>query len=138
MSREIIDGMEIMPISECEQRLELGGIGMLALCGVAAPVLRPVNFGLAEGAIVIRTGEGQILEAASGNEPASFMISEIDRFEHTGWSVVVTGKLSAVSPSSPATEARVRPWIRAEKQNFVKLEVDTISGRRIPTEGQLG
>ena len=135
MQSEVVDGLEIMPIPECEQQLQHGGIGMLAMCGVGAPALRPVNFAFVEGAIVLRTGEGQILEAATGNEPASFMITEIDRFEHAGWSVVVTGKLAPVSAASAAAEARVRPWIRADKQHFVKLEVDTISGRRIPREG---
>ena len=125
------NGLEILSISECEHRLEGGGVGILALCGIAAPILRPVNFALHEGWILIRTGVGQILEAAVGSEPASFTISEIDRFEHTGWSVIVSGKLADRSALSDIAVAKLRPWARVEKHHFVGLSIEEISGRRI-------
>jgi nitroimidazol reductase NimA-like FMN-containing flavoprotein (pyridoxamine 5'-phosphate oxidase superfamily) len=125
------NGLEVLSISECQERLGAGGVGILALCGVAAPILRPVNFALHEGWVLIRTGEGQILEAAVGSEPASFTISEIDRFEHTGWSIVVSGKLAERSSLSEVADAPLRPWARAEKNHFVGLSIDEISGRRI-------
>jgi uncharacterized protein len=124
-------GLESLSIDECRDLLSAGGVGILALCGVAAPVLRPVNFALYEGWILIRTGEGQILEAAVGVEPASFTISEIDRLEHTGWSVVVTGKLAERSSLDGVADAPLRPWARAEKHHFVGLSIEEISGRRI-------
>ena len=131
MSREIEDGMELLTIPECEHQLRAGGVGILALCGVSAPVLRPVNFAVYEGWIVIRTGEGQILEAAHGAEPASFAVSGVDRFEHTGWSVVVTGKLAERSSLGAISEVPLRPWARAEKHHLVGLSIEQISGRRI-------
>lgn len=128
------DGMQTLSYDECQQLLEGGGIGILALCGVGAPVLRPVNFASHQGRVVIRTGEGQILEAAQGGEPASFVLSNADRFEHTGWSVVVTGELIEQSSLGPISDLPLRPWARAEKHHFVALSIDELSGRRISTE----
>ena len=69
--------------------------GILALVGSPAPILRPVNFALHGRWLLVRTGEGRIFEAAQRAEPASFVVSEVDRFEHTGFSVVVSGTLAA-------------------------------------------
>jgi nitroimidazol reductase NimA-like FMN-containing flavoprotein (pyridoxamine 5'-phosphate oxidase superfamily) len=131
MSVEVLDGMEALSIPECERLLRPGGVGILALAGVASPVLRPVNFAVQGDCVLIRTGEGQILEAAQVSEPASFVISEVDRLEHTGWSVVVVGKLTERSNIGQLADLPLRPWARAEKHHFVGLSIDEISGRRI-------
>lgn len=131
MSTDVDGGLEVLSIPECEQLLRPGGLGILALSGVAAPVLRPVNFAFHEGSVLIRTGEGQILEAAQTSEPASFVISDVDRMEHAGWSVVVTGHLGERSSTGEIADVRLRPWARSEKHHFVGLSVDEISGRRI-------
>jgi len=131
MSREIDEGMEVLSIPECEQRLRPGGLGILALSGVAAPVLRPVNFAFHEGSVLVRTGEGQILEAAQASEPAAFVISEVDRLEHTGWSVVVTGNLVERSSLGPVADVPLRPWARAAKHHIVGISINEISGRQI-------
>lgn len=128
---ENLDGTASLSIPECERRLEAGGVGILALAGVAAPVLRPINFILHQGAVVLRTGEGSILEAANFSEPASFVIFEVDRFEHTGWSVVVTGKLMERKALGSLSELPLRPWARAEKHHLVGLSIEEISGRRL-------
>ena len=132
------DGMRSLSSSESQKLLDSGGVGILALCGVAAPVLRPVNFIQHRGRVLIRTGEGQILEAAQGGEPASFVVSQVDRFEHTGWSVVVTGKLIEEPSDVSNSDLPLRPWARAEKHRFVALSIDEISGRCIDTEGLAG
>ena len=86
-----------------------------------------------KGWIIIRTGEGQIFEAAQGSEPASFVVSEVDRFEHSGWSVVVTGKLMELSSRGFVESVPLRPWVHADKNQFVGLLIEEISGRRIAT-----
>jgi nitroimidazol reductase NimA-like FMN-containing flavoprotein (pyridoxamine 5'-phosphate oxidase superfamily) len=131
MSNEIEHGMEILPIPDCERLLGSGGVGILALPGVDAPILRPVNFALSAGWLIIRTGEGQILEAAQVGSPTSFVLSQVDRLEHTGWSVVVTGKLMDRSGIEGMADIPLRPWARAEKHRFVGLSIEQISGRRI-------
>jgi uncharacterized protein len=135
MEAQIEDGMESLSIPECERLIDQGGIGILALCGVEAPILRPINFMLQEGRVILRTGIGQILEASQGAEPASFVVCKTDGLEHTGWSVVITGRLMDHSEMVGVPYLPIRPWARAEKNNFVGLSVDTISGRRIAPPG---
>ncbi len=123
------DGTEELTVEECERRLRAGAIGIVALPGSAAPVLRPVNFVYEGDCVLIRTGEGQILEAASASEFASFVVFAADRFEHAGWSVVVTGRLRERPDLAGASAPR--PWARAEKDHLVALSVHELSGRRL-------
>lgn len=128
-------GLEPLSQMECEQRLRSGGVGILAMVGEPAPVLRPVNYVVHEAWLLMRTGEGSILDAAARGEPASFVISEVDRFEHTGWSVVVTGKLAVREANEGLAGAALRPWARADKHHFVALSLEEISGRRLAAWG---
>jgi len=125
------EGLAELSMAECERRLLAGGVGILAMVGVTTPVQRPINFVFHEKTIILLTGEGQILEAAQFAEPASFAIFEVDRFEHTGWSVVVTGKLMEQPNPDEGADLSLRPWVRADKRHRVALAVDQISGRRI-------
>lgn len=131
----IEQGMEILPLRECERLLDRGGVGILALSGETAPVLRPVNFTRSEGWLWLLTGEGQIRAAAERGDAVSFLICELERFEHTGWSVVVTGGLEACRDDVAVPELRLRPWVRADKDNLVRIAVDEITGRRVAPPG---
>lgn len=128
---DVEDGTRILSREECLQLLDRSGVGVLALCGIEAPILRPVNFARDGDHVVVRTGAGQILAAAQGHEPASFVLSSIDGFEHTGRSVVVTGRLSEQLPGDPVESLPLRPWVRSPKHHFVALTMDEVSGREI-------
>ena len=128
---EVDQGMEILSLAECERLLTAGGIGILAVGGGAAPVLRPVNFAVHERSVWLRTGEGQILAAARAHHPASFVVSSIDRLEHVGHSVVVIGRLAERTKEDDVPELRLHPWVRSDKHHLVALSIDAVSGRRI-------
>lgn len=100
--------------------------------GEDAPEMRPVNFTLRDGNVIIRTGDGAILAAAQRGEAAGFEIDDIDRLEHTGWSVVVTGKLFELPTDDDHLALPLRPWASGRKDRFVGLTLDRISGLRIP------
>lgn len=117
---------------ECRRRLADGGVGRLAMRGTGAPELRPVNFVLRGDEIVIRTGEGMILEAARRGDAASFEIDGIDPLEHTGWSVVVVGKLAERPTDDDHLRLPLRPWASGRKDRFVGLSLERLSGLRIP------
>lgn len=125
--------LETLADDDCRRRLAEGGVGRVALPGVDAPEIRPVNFVLRDDRVVIRTGDGQILAAARRGEMAGFEIDDIDALEHTGWSVVVAGKLGEL-PTTPENLALpVRPWASGQKDRFVSLSLDRVSGLRIPS-----
>jgi nitroimidazol reductase NimA-like FMN-containing flavoprotein (pyridoxamine 5'-phosphate oxidase superfamily) len=129
-----MDGPEIQTLSraECLHQLEVGGVGRIALRAEGAPILRPVNFALHEGHVLIRTGEGTILAAADRGDPASFEIDDIDFVEHTGWSVVLDGKLHVYLEERDGPAPPLRAWASGVKDRFVVLRIDGLSGLRIP------
>jgi nitroimidazol reductase NimA-like FMN-containing flavoprotein (pyridoxamine 5'-phosphate oxidase superfamily) len=125
------DGLDEIPLETCQRLLKDGAVGLLAMAGTEAPDVRPVNFVLLDRSVVMRTGRGRIYQGALRREPASFVISESDRLEHSGWSVVVSGRLSLCEGDEILAAARVRPWARVEKREVVALSMDHVSGRRL-------
>jgi nitroimidazol reductase NimA-like FMN-containing flavoprotein (pyridoxamine 5'-phosphate oxidase superfamily) len=131
------EGLVEIPLETCERLLEEGAVGLLALAaGDAAPDVRPVNFVLDDRRVVMRTGRGRIYQGACRGEAASFVITQSDRLEHSGWSVVVSGRLSLCEDDEALLKARVRPWARADKREVVALSMDRISGRRLSRRAQ--
>ena len=130
--REFQNGIEILDIHECFRLLHEGSVGCLGLPSIGAPELRTVNYTIDGRSLVIRTGEGQILEAGHHGLPASFQIFGIDGLEHTGWSVCVTGKLSPLATDQHNLALPLRPWASGRKDRFVGLSMSQTSGRRIP------
>jgi len=126
------EGLEILAPDECRRLLSAAGIGRLAMPGRSFPELRPVNFVLDGDVLVVRTGEGTILQTARRGDPVALEIDGIDRLEHTGWSVVVTGTLRE-RPADGVTRALpLRPWGSGKKDYFVSISLESVSGRRIP------
>lgn len=124
--------VEHLSSDECRRLLQRGGVGCIGLAAVGAPVLRPVNFTVHGDAIVIRTGEGRILEAARRGDPAAFAVDAADRLEHTGWSVIAEGKLSVLPTDEVTLGLPLRAWADGRKDRFVAISLDQLSGRRIP------
>ena len=125
--------LEVFDPARCRHWLSEGGIGRLALRGSDAPEIRPVNFALCGEQLVIRTGEGLILHAARQGEAAGFEIDGIDPLEHTGWSVVVVGKLCELPSDDAHLALPLRPWASGQKDRFVGMSLDRVSGMRIPS-----
>jgi len=124
--------LETLQPTECRRRLAEGGVGRLAMRGSDAPELRPVNFVMHDGLLIVRTGEGVILQAARRGEAASFEIDATDPLEHTGWSVVVTGNLSELATNEANLALPLRPWASGRNDRFVGLSLVRVSGLRIP------
>lgn len=111
----------------------LGGatFGRLALSVSGQPDIFPINIYADDGTILFRTAEGTKLSEIAVNDRVAF---ETDGYtEHVGWSVVAKGRARALTNLREIEEAEqtpLRPWIPTLKYNFVKIEVDDISGRR--------
>lgn len=126
--------VETLEPDDCRRLLDRGGVGRLAIHSEGAPELRPVNFVRRGDALIVRTGGGgRILAAAERTEAAAFEIDGVDPLEHTGWSVVVTGKLRALTPDPELLDLPLRPWASGVKDLFVALSLDRVTGLRIPS-----
>ena len=126
-------GIEVIDRTECLQLLGEHVLGRLAVNEGSAPLVLPVNYGLAGDRVVIRTATGTKLDAV--HRPVCFEVDDFDRAGRSGWSVVVRGRLVEVLP-----EDRVRweqmsvlpePWAEGEKDHVLCIEPTVISGRRI-------
>jgi hypothetical protein len=126
------DGIEVLDVDSCLRLLRDSSVGCLGMPSVGAPELRPVNFIVDGPSLIIRTGEGQILEAGRKGLSASFLVYGIDPLEHTGWSVSINGKLSQLDTNERTLSLHLRPWASGQKDRFVKLFLSQISGRAIP------
>ncbi|MDP6979996.1 MAG: pyridoxamine 5'-phosphate oxidase family protein [Myxococcota bacterium] len=124
--------VEALTRDECLELLRGTATGCLALATDGAPRLRPVNFIVDDWSIIVRTGEGQILDAAREGRHASFQVLDSNGFEHTGASVNVAGKLEELETNELLLALPLRPWASGQRDRFVKLSVAQISGRRIP------
>jgi nitroimidazol reductase NimA-like FMN-containing flavoprotein (pyridoxamine 5'-phosphate oxidase superfamily) len=128
-------GMERLTREECVRLLGTDEIGRLAVVDFGTPTIFPVNYVLDGEAVVFRTDPGTKLDKGTRGR-ACFEIDGFDRENRTGWSVVVFGKLEEVTQFDAKTFARVRgltvePWAGGEKQHWMRLSPERITGRRV-------
>ena len=127
---------EMRPLTarECFDLLATQDVGRVAFSEHAMPTIRPVNFVLDNGDIVIRTGtSGSISRLTS--EVVAFEVDHFDRHSHTGWSVVVLGKVHPVTDVDDLVrlaDPQHRPWPAGDRSHFLRIPVDIISGRVLP------
>lgn len=127
-------GLEVIERAECYRLLAQDEIGRLAVVVGGSPHLVPVNYVVDGEDIVFRSDPGTKLD--QGPWPrACFEIDAFDRAERTGWSIVAHGHLEVLTEFDHRDADRVmalpvQPWA-GDKQHWVRLIVDRITGRRL-------
>lgn len=127
-----LEPVRVLSEDECWALLVEGDFGRLALSIGDRPEIFPVNYTAVEGGILLRTAEGTKLFGVTVNH---FVAFEID--DHTatdGWSVVAKGQARALQAEADIAEAEkapLVPWIPTVKRNFIRIDVEEISGRRV-------
>lgn len=125
-------GFEVLPRSECLRLLRPGGVGQVVLpTEDRVPTVRTVNFALDGDRIVMRTGNSRLWQAALAQSMASFGLEEGHNLDHTGWSVVVTGRLHPLAADEQTRRLPLRSWAMSARDRFVALDVEDASGRRL-------
>lgn len=126
---------EMRPLTwrECLARLGSTPIGRLAFTENAMPAIRPVNYTMHGGDIVIRTSRDGTLGKITG-EVVAFEVDDIDPTTHTGWSVVAVGKaepITDIDELTRITDPAHRPWAPGERSRYLRIQIEIITGRRI-------
>jgi uncharacterized protein len=132
------NGLEVLEREECLRLLATATLGRISVTSGGLPVILPVNFRLVGERIAFRTSIGSKLDAAACGAVVAFEVDEIDRFTHTGWSVLVTGTVREVTDPDDLAEverANVPHWAPAGGDHVVALSTDIVSGRRIVSLG---
>ena len=124
----------IVELSETESwtLLREAVVGRLAVVVDDRPDIFPVNHLVDLGSVLFRSGEGTKLTAAIGN-PVAFEVDGYDLETSSAWSVVVKGRATRVNRLDDVLSVISLPpfaWHSAPKPHFVRIEPDSITGRR--------
>lgn len=126
--------LEAISEEECRQLLAATKIGRVAVTVGAVPAIFPVNHAVLDGAVVFRTSDGTKLDAALRGTVVAFEVDEADPDKEVGWSVVVVGVAGQIHEPDDRARARalnLRPWAPGERDHYVRILPEMISGRRI-------
>lgn len=127
-------GLVILDREECLRLLGTVPVGRIVFTEHALPAIRPVNFLVHDGAIVIRSGEGEKLTAAADGAVVAFEADEFDADARTGWSVTAVGPAAAVTDADSVAALSALPlvpWAPGDRSRFIRLQVVHVSGRRL-------
>lgn len=126
--------------AECLRLIAAGGVGRIGYTGRFGPTILPVNFALFEQTIVFRTGQhspmGEDLRTgiADAEYKVAFEVDEIIPATREGWSILIQGSAHHVDSASELAAVResgVETWPGGEKDLFIRIVPDRITGRRI-------
>lgn len=99
-------------------------------------IVLPVNYLAEDDAIFFCTTDGTKLSALSGGAAVAFEVDASQPMYHSGWSVLVNGTAHEVTDAEELERLRrgpLRSWAVVRSQHWVRITIDTISGRQIPS-----
>ena len=128
-------GLERIDRAECLALISAEEVGRLAISDFGSPAIFPVNYVMDGETPVFRTDPGTKLDRGTRSR-ACFEVDAFDRATRSGWSVVLFGRLEEVTKFDASTLHRVQalpidPWAGGEKQHWMRVLPDRITGRRI-------
>ena len=129
-----ISRFEILDEDECLRLLEREPVGRIALTSAALPVVLPVNFVTVDRTIVFASDPGLKLHAARAGQIACLEVDGYEVVNHSGWSVLATGRLSEITDPARLAAAHqlpLSPWALTDPEHYVELSIELLSGRRI-------
>jgi nitroimidazol reductase NimA-like FMN-containing flavoprotein (pyridoxamine 5'-phosphate oxidase superfamily) len=127
-------GLDVLSQRECIDLLSWTPIGRIVFTDRALPAVQPVTFCLDGEDIVIRTGAGSKLAAATRDAVVAFEADDFDPGANTGWSVTAIGRARAVTAPAEITRLSALPlriWTQRNQDHFIVLRAEQLSGRRI-------
>lgn len=128
------NGLEVLSRDECLRLLGTAALGRVAVTNAALPTILPVGFHYDGTQILIRTGRGTKLGAATRNAVVAFEVDDVSPSTLTGWSVVVTGVARELTEPDERVTALLTPrsqWVRGDDHRVVAISTDIVSGRRV-------
>lgn len=120
--------------SECLQLLAAVPIGRVVFTQRALPAIRPVNFRVDGGRVLIRCRWGAVMSAAAEGSLVAFEVDDYDVKSRVGWSVTVLGH-AAIVPEGVGRhrldDSDLVPWAGGARDAWVSIDIDLVEGRRV-------
>ncbi|MFC5801675.1 pyridoxamine 5'-phosphate oxidase family protein [Streptomyces formicae] len=124
---------------ECRARLSTHGVGRVAVTTSGGPAVVPVNYAVIDDAIAFRTAPDSVPAAAVGTDVA-FEVDHLDEATSEGWSVLVVGPARVVTEPDAVRRldggAHTTPWAGGEREMWVSIRPQRLTGRRISPADQ--
>jgi nitroimidazol reductase NimA-like FMN-containing flavoprotein (pyridoxamine 5'-phosphate oxidase superfamily) len=133
---EVNKGVELST-AESWTLLREAAVGRLAVIVDDRPDIFPVNHLVDHGSLVFRTAAGTKLAGAAGHWVA-FEVDGYDLTTASAWSVVLKGEAQQVErlyDVLEVVELPLFPWHSAPKPRFIRIEPDSLTGRRYEVTG---
>lgn len=126
--------LRMLSPAECFDLLERRGIGRVGFACADGIMMMPVNYAVADKAIIFRTAPDTLL-AAYAEGRVSFEVDSLDEALREGWSVLVHGHAHKVTDEHAVKQFEDRmhlePWAEGARDVYVRIAPNRISGRRI-------
>ena len=130
---EMPEPVENLQSQQCWELLRQVSVGRLAVWIDDHPDIFPLNYTVDHGSLVFRTGAGTKLGAALGETPVALEADGVDAASGMAWSVVVKGRAAAITGTDEILDSaslHLFPWQAGQKDHFVRITPDSITGRR--------
>jgi nitroimidazol reductase NimA-like FMN-containing flavoprotein (pyridoxamine 5'-phosphate oxidase superfamily) len=140
-SQDDAHGIEHLSPSECWEELRSAEIGRLAVIIDDHPEIFPLTYVVDHGTVVFRSAEGSKVEGVLSGRPLAFEADGYDKDTNLAWSVVIKGTAERPQGIDDATKTAMLPlfpWQAGEKNRYVRIVPDEISGRRFSVSPRPG
>lgn len=124
------DAVTELDRSACLRLLRENQLGRLAVAVAGEPDIFPVNYVVADEAILLRTAPGSKLAELTANPRVAFEIDGFD--EAVAFSVIVKGtaeRLEHQADIDAAEQLPLQPWIPTLKYRWVRIQPHALTGR---------
>ena len=141
MSTPVAPGVSLLDPDECWELLRSAEVGRLAVAIMNQPDIFPVNYVVDHGSVVFRTAEGTKLAAATLGQGVAFEVDGYEPGAGEAWSVVLKGRaveIAKLHELLDATDLPLFPWQASPKPRFVRIEPETVTGRRFHVVNHVG
>jgi nitroimidazol reductase NimA-like FMN-containing flavoprotein (pyridoxamine 5'-phosphate oxidase superfamily) len=135
----MIATFEVLTEAECRRLLAEQEVGRVAFSSDEGfPVVLPVNFVIDGDLIAIRSDLGSKTDQIPLHRVA-FEVDGVERWNHSGWSVLVQGYGQDVTDAighryEDLRRRGVATWAPGDKTHWLTIDIHRISGRRIVTK----
>lgn len=133
---EEVSEVETLSDDECWSFLASASIGRLAVSAGGGVDIFPVNFGIVDRAIYLRSAPGSKLIDIVRAPRVAFEADGAGR--HTRWSVVVKGvaeRMSSASDIEASGVLQLATMTSSAKWNYLRISPGSITGRRFVSFG---
>jgi uncharacterized protein len=121
--------------AECLELLSAGLVGRVAMCTPMGPHIVPVNYGVVDDCVVLRTSPYSVLGSHARGSALALEIDQFDYERQRGWSVVAHGRAEAVTSAEELSHIKnvwePRAWAAGQRNVYLRMRWSELTGRRL-------